>query len=285
MNNQDGAVIKDGQRKTWSYAADGWRRRDELLRKGAAPVTHRMLELCGVSSGHRLLDIASGTGEPAISAAHLVGSSGQVIGIDLVDDMLVVAREKAESADLKQIEFICMDGEAMVSLPGPFDAITIRWGLMFMPDPAACLKLAYQSLKRGGRIVIACWDEPNKNPFINTMVQTLSHYMELPSPPPGTPGIFAMANPDRIDELLSAAGFSEVLIESLEIDVMEVDDGQAYWEAVSDLAAPLMMLVNQLSDDQRKHYIAELIELADAMKTGDTLKMKGTTWIASALVA
>jgi len=66
------------------------------------------------------------------------------------------------------------------------------------------------------------------------------------------------------------------------IDVMEVDDGRAYWEAISDLAAPVMALVGQLEESDRSDYIDEVIKVADTLKQGDTLRMKGTTWIASA---
>ncbi len=282
MPNPDNSELKERERSNWTLAAEGWRRRDEILRKGAAPVTERMLELCGISSGSRLLDIASGTGEPAISAAHIVGESGKVIGTDLVDEMLVVAREKTEKMNLGNIEFHCMDAETLDFTAGSFDAVTIRWGLMFMPEPEACLTAAHKALKEGGRISLACWAAPEKNPFVGVLLKTLSKYMEIPVPPPGTPGIFALANSERLQDVLVSAGFRNIVLEEMVIDVIEVDDGRAYWEAISDLAAPVMALVRQLEESVRSDYIDEVIKVADAMKQGETLRMKGTTWIASA---
>lgn len=101
MASLDESELKERQRNNWKSVADGWRRRDELLRKGAAPVTERMLKLPGISPGLRLLDIASGTGGPAISAVKIVGKSGQVIGTDLVDEMLDIACEKATAINLE----------------------------------------------------------------------------------------------------------------------------------------------------------------------------------------
>ncbi|MFV2057425.1 MAG: class I SAM-dependent methyltransferase [Thiohalomonadales bacterium] len=278
----DKVALKERERNTWTYAAEGWRRQDEMLRKGAAPATDRMLVLAGLASGERVLDIASGTGEPAISAAHIVGSGGQVIGIDLVDEMLSVAREKAEAAQLKNIEFIHMDGEALANLPGKFDVVTMRWGLMFMPDPGACLRRAHSAMQTGGRLVLACWAAPEKNPFVSLLMKILAKYTEIPKPPVGTPGIFAMADPDRLRDVVITAGFTDFRIEALELDVIEVADGAAYWQSISDLAAPVMVLVNELSAEDRECYINEVIEAANALKEGDSLKMKGTTWIASA---
>jgi len=187
MPQPDKSELKERVRDSWTSAADGWRRRDDLLREGAAPVSDRMLELSGISSGSRLLDIASGTGEPAISAARIVGESGKVVGTDLVDEMLAVAREKVAKTDLSNIEFHCIDAEALDFPAGSFDAVTIRWGLMFMPDPHACLIAAHKALKQNGRISLACWAAPEKNPFLGVLLKTLSKYMEIPVPSPGTP--------------------------------------------------------------------------------------------------
>lgn len=277
------AELKERERKTWSAAAEGWRRRDDLLRKGTEPVTNRMLELSGLSSGDRLLDIASGTGEPAISAARIVGDEGHVIGIDLVEDMLMVAQDKADQAGLGNIEFRCEDGETFDLAADSVDAVTIRWGLMFMPEPDACLRRAHNVLRKDGHIVIACWAAPERNPFISLLMQVLVNYMDVPTPPPGAPGIFSIADPTRLRDLINAAGFKNIDIEELEIDAIEVEDGQAYWETMSDLAAPVMVLVEQLTDDARERYINEVIDKANSFKTGKTLIMKGSTWIASAV--
>lgn len=106
--------------------------------------------------------------------------------------------------------------------------------------------------------------------------------MDVPSPPPGSPGIFAFADQGRLLDFLAKAGFRYIVLEEMEIDVIEVNDGLAYWEAISDLAAPVMALVGELEDSVRSDYIAEVIRVADAMKQDGTLRMKGTTWIASA---
>lgn len=282
MITPDNNELKERERSAWAAVADGWKRRDEVLRQGAAPVTERMLELAGISPGHRVLDIASGTGEPAISAAELAGTTGKVTATDLTEEMLACARDKAARAGVANMEFLCVDGETLDFEADTFDAVTIRWGLMFMPEPEACLELAHGVMKQQGRIAIACWSAPDKNPFVGVLMQTLGKYMEVPKPPPGTPGIFAMADPERLHGVIAAAGFRNIELEELEIDVIAVDSGQAYWETISDLAAPVMTLVNQLNNETRQAYINDVIQTADALKQGSTLCMRGTTWLASA---
>ncbi len=274
--------LKERERTAWASVADGWKRRDELLKKGAAPVTTRLLELAGISAGHRVLDIASGLGEPAIPAAQLVGPDGHVFGTDLVEEMLNHAREKAARAGVTNIEFVCVDGETLDFEAAHFDAATCRWGLMFMPEPEACLKLAHSVMKDKARFATATWSAPEKNPFVGLLMQTLGKYMELPKPPPGAPGIFALADPDRLYGLFESAGFRDVELEEMEINVLEVADGKTYWDAMSDLAAPVMTLVKQLDDETRETFIADVIASADALKQGDTLCMRGTTWLVAA---
>lgn len=209
MKNMNKLELKEHERKTWSAVAEGWRRQDKLLRKGSAPVTERMLDLAGIDAGHWVLDIASGTGEPAISAARRVGDTGKVIGTDLVEEMLCVAREKVLQENLNNIEFRCVDGEALEFESDSFDAITIRWGLMFMPEPEACLSRVYRLLKSNGRIVAA------------------------------------------------------------------------YWSTMKDIVGPIMVLVNQLDDKTYATFVADVIETANGLQVGETLHMRGTTWIVS----
>lgn len=244
-------------------------------------MTERMLELAGIDAGHRVLDIASGTGEPAIPAARKTGNTGKVIGTDLVEDMLAFAREKASKANLNNIEFRCVDGEALEFEPASFDAVTIRWGLMFMPEPEACLRRVHHLLKSSGRVVIACWAAPERNPFVSVLMEILAKYMEIPKPPPDALGMFAFADPDRLRGVLDAAGFIDVHIEDMEINIIEVDNGAAYWAAMEDLAGAVMMLVNQLDDETRAAFVEDVIETASALQVGDTLRMCGTTWIVS----
>lgn len=279
--NLSNTELKERERQTWTDVAGGWRRRDEILKQGAQPLTERMLALAGIEVGSVVLDIASGTGEPAIPAALRVGSEGRVIGTDLVDEMLTTARDKAAQAGLQNIEFRCVDGETLAFDPASFDAVTIRWGLMFMPEPLACLTQAYEALKSDGRIVVACWAAPERNPFLAFPMQILANYMELPKPPAGAPHIFAFADPERLRRVLVDAGFQEVAVEDMQLNMIDVDSGEAYWHIMQDIAGPIVRLTNQLDEPTRAKFIRELIDKADALKKDNRLCLHGTTLVAS----
>src|SRR3972149_3399115 len=88
----DPGAIKEAQRTQWGRAAAGWREHDERFRRVTAPVTQRLLEAAGVAPGQRVLDIACGTGEPALPAARIVGPSGHVLATDLAPGVVEGAR-------------------------------------------------------------------------------------------------------------------------------------------------------------------------------------------------
>ena len=283
MTTLDPEAIKQRERATWTATAPGWRKHDDLISSGVAPVAERLLELAGIGEGTRLLDLASGTGEPALTAAKRVGSSGFVLGTDLVDDMLAFAREKAQRDGLSNVEFRCVDAEALDVDAGSFDAVTCRWGLMFMPDPVAALRRARAALREGGRVAVATWAEPARNPFAALPLSIVRKYIDVPAPPPNTPGIFAFADPARLRATLEQAGFSEIEVEELAVDMVEVDSGPAYWEVMSDLAGPITALIRQLPEDTQTQVAREIGEAADTLRKGDKVVVGGVTWIASAL--
>ena len=119
-------------------------------------------------------------------------------------------------------------------------------------------------------------------------MQTLANHMDIPGPPPGAPGILALAEPWLLQSKVEPPGLQDVELEGLEeleeleIDVLEVVDGKAYRAAISDLAAPVVTLVNQLEDSDRQRYIDEVITTADSLRQCGTLRMRATTWMVSA---
>jgi ubiquinone/menaquinone biosynthesis C-methylase UbiE len=272
--------IIDREHKTWSSVAEGWKKHDVSLKQSGEPVTQRLIELAAIKTGDRILDIASGTGEPAIPMAQLVGETGFVVGTDLSDDMLIVARDKARQLNVTNIEFHRVDGETLAFEPESFDATTIRWGLMFMPEPENILSQIHGLLRNEGSIAVACWAEPERNPFFTHIMSILMKYMEVPQPSEGAPGVFAFADPDRLIQTLTQSGFRHVDIEDLEVTMFEADSGEEYWQMMEGIAGPITQLVQQMESQTRETFIRDVIDSVDAQKQGGKVRMRGTTWIA-----
>ena len=281
MNQPDPEQLKQQQHQTWSTVADGWHRRHELLARCSAPVTSCMLELARIRPGAAVVDLASGSGEPAISAARRVGAGGRVLGTDLVEDMLVYARVHAQEAGLENIEFRCIDSEMLELEAGTFDAATMRWGLMFMPDPLGVLTRIHRVLRSGAHLALACWAEPDRNPFISLSIEVLRNYRAVPQPSPNAPGKFAFADEKRITETMEAAGFICATVEDMEITPFEADTVGEYWKILYDFAGPIAVLYNEMDEQNQKDFVQEFTGRVTELSDGTTFGLKGITWIAS----
>src|ERR671919_3118073 len=150
MTTIDPERYKAGQRQGWNCVASGWQKWWKTTETASEKVSKRLIELAAVKQGSRVLDIATGIGEPSITAAHQVGNSGHVLAIDISSQMLSIAKQRAISLGLQQIiEFREGDIEA-VDLPvSRFNAALCRFGLMFLPNLKAGLSNIYRSLVGG----------------------------------------------------------------------------------------------------------------------------------------
>lgn len=121
------------------------------------PFTERLFRDAGIGPGMKVLDLGSGAGDVAFLVARLVGSKGQVVGIDTNPSILETARSRARDAGCSNVSFAAGDVREL-SLPQDFDAVVGRYVLMFMSDPAAAMRSVVDHLRPGG---IAAFQEPD----------------------------------------------------------------------------------------------------------------------------
>ena len=278
---ENAAKTKAREFESWSSVAPGWRKHDRRLTAAFGAVSERLLERAGVQSGHHVLDVACGTGEPAIPAARRVGREGKVNATDFVAEMIAFAKEKAEASGLANIEFQLIDGEALDLSPATYDAATMRWGLMFMPDPAACLGRIHDALRPAARFATACWTGPDENPWASVPLGILGNYMEIPPPQPGQTGIFSFADPDRIKRVMAAAGFKNTAVEPMDVLWSGPETGATYFQEVIEMAGPLAALYAQLPSDEQAAYANDVAKQAEQLSVNKPgIAFPGRTWIA-----
>ena len=124
-------------------------------------VTRRFFREAGISSGMKVLDIGSGAGDVALTAAELVGPDGGVVGVDVNPAILETARARAQAAGFTNVEFVAGDARTL-DIGNDFDALTGRLVLMYMADPADALKQLATRLRPGG---IAAFQEADFTPY------------------------------------------------------------------------------------------------------------------------
>lgn len=135
MTTVEPTEFRSGQRNQWNTAASGWKKWSPMIDKGAAVVSERLVELAGIKDGDRVLDVACGYGEPALTAARRVGANGQVVATDISAEMLAYGRERAAAAGLEHVRLIESEAAALDLDGESFDAALSRWGIIFEPEP------------------------------------------------------------------------------------------------------------------------------------------------------
>jgi ubiquinone/menaquinone biosynthesis C-methylase UbiE len=246
--------FKAQQRQIWDNAAAGWQAWWETIERGAQKVNDKIVELAEIKSGDRVLDIATGIGEPAVTAAKKVMPSGKVVATDISPQMLAIAKTRAKSLGLDGImEFRESDGEKL-DFPEPtakFDAVLSRWGLMFFPNLSAALVKIRQMLVTNGRLSAAVWSAPSKVPLLDLAFATVRKQINAPGPPPGTPGPFALADIETLKQSFSQAGFKDVKIDTFQI-TFEFDSPESFTRFHQQVTAPIQALLANYSDEVKK---------------------------------
>jgi len=197
--------------------AEAWEKWFPVIERGARHLTARMLDNAVLEPGQRVLDIATGIGEPALTAARRVGPQGHVTGIDLSPAMLEFANRRARESGLDNVDFRVMDADALDFETATFDAVLCRWGLMFVDDLEQSLRDIRALLKPGCRLVIGVWATAARVPALSMAARVLHREFGLAPPSEGAGTAFALADGPGLINALEANGFEQVTHEAVNV--------------------------------------------------------------------
>lgn len=275
-SNFDPNEFKLNQRQSWDSVARGWQKWWKTFENGAQKVSDRLIELANVESGDKVLDVATGIGEPAISAAKIVGKSGHVTATDISSEMLAIAEERARSTGLHEvIEFKQSDAESLeLETNQAFNSIICRWGLMFLPNLDNALSNMLRLLVPGGKLAAAVWSEPSKVPLISMPINIARQELHAPLLGQGIPGPFNLADIDALKKSLQKAGFAEIKSEIMKV-VFEFSSAKEYTEFNQDIAAPVrIMLANETEERKQEIWNAVTNQAKQRFVDKDTGRIK-----------
>jgi len=238
----DSVEFRQGQRQQWNSAAAGWRKWSELIDGAASGISERLVELAGVAQGSRVLDVAAGYGEPSLTAARRAGPKGSVVATDISAGMIAFGRERAAAAGLENIEFVESDAASLGFPEGSFDAALSRWGIIFEPDGEMAAARVRSFLKPGARLAISSWGPPDRVPLLAIPMRTAMQRLQVPPPPPGTPGPLSRPTPEALGGLLEAAGFSDVEVEEADV-TFDWKSPEEFTTFVKEIAPPISAMI------------------------------------------
>jgi len=254
--------FKEQVRAEWTDPATvaAWRKWHPKFVGQSGEATDAILQLSQVAPGMQVLDLASGTGEPALALARAVGPEGHVTATDLGAGMLTIVQENARHAGLTNLTFQEADAHALPFPEQTFDRVTCRFGVMYFADVGQALREIRRVLKPGGLVVLAAWGPLEQNPFLLGALAPFLQRVTVPPPPPGAPHPFKFAEPGTLAQELERAGFQRSEEQFRTITWAWPGPPEELWEHFWEVAVPFHPIIDSLAPDQRQQAISEVVE-------------------------
>ena len=233
--------------------------------------------------GERVIDVGCGCGDTSFALAQAVGAAGSVLGVDVSQPMLAVARERLAETGLQQLDFREADASA-AALPAGCDLLFSRFGVMFFAEPTPAFVHLRRSLRAGGRCVFVCWRTPRDNAWAMTPLMAARAAIGVTPPPadPFAPGPFAFADEGRLRGILAGAGFADVGVRRFDAPVALGASPRAAAENAMRVG-PVSRFVTEFGADQTGPILAAIERTLSELAAPDgQVSLNGSTWVVTA---
>ncbi|MEO6129623.1 MAG: methyltransferase domain-containing protein [Ferruginibacter sp.] len=238
--------ISNKQKASWNKFSSGWSKWHESLNDHMQPASDGIINLLKPGGSQKILDVASGAGEPGFSIAARL-TDGKVIMTDLADEMLNFAREHASEKKISNVDFNVCDVSELPFAENSFDAVSCRMGFMFFPDMLLAAKEIFRVLKPGGRFATAVWTGADKNPWLTAIAEPIKRNMQLPDQAAGVPGVFRCSPDGLMKGVFVEAGFKNIT-ESEVGCKLQCGTAERYWQMMNEIAAPIVSALGKADD-------------------------------------
>jgi SAM-dependent methyltransferase len=262
--------------------APTWERRREDVERASAPIREWMLRELGPREGDTVLELAAGIGETGFRAAAVVGEHGRLITTDFSPTMLDAARRRGAELRVRNVDYKVLDAERIELDADSVDGVLCRFGYMLMAHPAVALAETRRVLRPGGRLALANWGAPERNPFFGIIGMSLGLRGHVPPlEPPPAPGPFSLASPERTTALLEGAGFGEVRTQEVPVRFV-LRDVDEYLSMIADTAGPVALALRALPATERAAVKADVEETFPHFAVDERYELPGVALCAVA---
>ncbi|GAA2567515.1 MULTISPECIES: class I SAM-dependent methyltransferase [Streptomyces] len=275
-------IVNTEQAQAWNGPEGAhWARNQDRWNAVNEGFDEPLLDAAAITGTHRTLDLGCGSGQTTRLAA-LRAPRGHALGLDLSGPMLTEARARAEREGVANASFMRGDAQAHPFEAGAFDVAISRYGVMFFADPVAAFGNVGRALRPGGRLAFVCPADATLNDWVTAMASLRDFLPVGGFGQPGLPGMFSLADPDRISDVLTAAGFAGVT----------VNRAQAYgtWGHGAEDAADFVLgtgpgrhLMEQADPPARARARRALADHLRAYEAADgAVRLRSTSWLVTA---
>ena len=277
--------VNKNQKDFWSgKGGDIWVERQNAMDTMLSPLGEAALNKLNFNEEENVLDIGCGCGHTTLNIAKRIGPSGNVTGLDISEPMLKRAKESAVEMSITNTSFKCVDVQTEDLGDQIYSSAFSRFGVMFFEDSVAAFKNINKSLISGGYLSFVCWQSPAVNPWQSLFIQEVKKHLDLPSPPPRSPGPFAFMESEYVSSILEESKFQDIKIEGHETEV-NMFSGRSLSDSVKDYIS-INPVVTQMLKESSENQIAEIvnsgIEAFSPYYSEKGLIFPSATWLVTA---
>ncbi len=276
-------MANDEMRRFWNETSGPeWVALEPEFETALLPFGTELLRRAAASDGDHVLDVGCGFGSTTLELARQVGGTGRVMGLDISAPMLQRARTRA--ADVGMTTVIWREADAQqAALPAShFDLIVSRFGVMFFADPVAAFANLLHAAKGGARLVLACWQPTDRNPWYTLPARVLAGHVALPELPPPTAGPFAFGEPGRLESVLGNAGWTGVVIDGFEATMVQGAGAGVDGALHHMLRGPVAAALRDATPAERAAGLDALRSALGAFVVGGAVQFPAAAWMVSA---
>jgi len=256
---------------------------DEVIRQLFGPVSEALIQEAEVVPGFSVLDVATGSGEPALRVAEVVGPAVTVAGVDPAVGMIEAARRAAAQRSRRNIRF---EVAGAGSLPFPndsFDAVVCRFGVMFFPSPIDGIReMLLRVLKPGERVGFAVWHYLDSNPFHSSLARIMDRFAPEPPLPSDAPGPFRFALPGKLRDIVAESGASDVAERMFRFSINAPLSGEQFWDLRCAMFEKLKQRLAALPGEVLKELKQQALDAFRIYETATGVSFPGEVLIVSA---
>ncbi len=256
-----------------------WVENIDRLENMISNLSDHLLAHAAPSAGENVLDIGCGGGITSAALAAAVGSSGEVLGADISEVILKVARYRFENVG--NLKFTTANAEVFPFVPQSYDLITSRFGVMFFASPEAAFRNIHQAAKPGGRMVYLCWRTLAENPWMGAPAAAAFTILPPPEKPePGTPGPFSLADSKITTQIMADAGFRDIKFTPVDepVNLGALEPVLQFMTTMGPAAEPL----KSASNADREAALAAMQATLEQHNTEDGVIMPSAIWVVEA---
>jgi SAM-dependent methyltransferase len=243
-------------------------------------VTEALVEYARPKPDMRVLDLASGTGEPAISLAMRVGERGEVTALDLSAGLLEIAKGRAQERGLENFVTQQGDAHALPFADNSFDLATCRFGVMFFRDAGLALRELHRVLRAEARACFLAWG-PFDQPYWRSTMGVVHGHVGGPLLQPGGPDPFRFAAPGSLSTVLQNAGFREVKEETITLPWTWPGTPEEVWEQAQAVSVPFRPMLDRVPSNLWPRIHAEVRAASGQYVEGEKIEFGASVVLAS----